>query len=143
MTVERAITSSSPRPRTLHAAGLLPWPSRRPWWTHSLVRVGILICTSNAEDATNERMRYESLVKSFRAAMSAEPFGNRGPVVEAAEDLAHWADELVKNRPHTAVDKKRAWTMLAELCDESATKGLDYDSARQIGWAFRWRFIAT
>jgi hypothetical protein len=107
-----------------------------PWWTHALVRFGILICTANAADATNEQMRYEALAKSFRAAMSAEPFGNRGPVVEAAEDLANWADELVKNRPHTAVDQKRAWTMLAELCDESATKGLDYDSARQIGWAF-------
>ena len=32
--------------------------------------------------------------------------------------------------------------MLAELCDESATKGLDYDSAARLAGR-SWRFIAT
>ncbi len=107
-----------------------------PKWIHALARIGITGLTANLDDAPKERARYESLVKKLHEEMSAEPFGSGGGVAQAADDLAHWADGLVNSRPKTGVDNDRAWTLLAQVCDE-AGRGLDYDSARQLAWAFR------
>ena len=93
--------------------------------------------TANDSDAARERARYESLVKSLREAMSAEPFGGGSRMIQAAEQLANWADELVKKGPAGPLVEKRAWTLLAQICDEAATRSLDYDTARQYAWAFR------
>jgi hypothetical protein len=108
-----------------------------PKWTHALTRLGISILTATAEDAARERSRYESLVKAFQVAMRAEPFGNKGRLLGAAEDLVNWADKLINNRSRAPVDEKRARKVLAQLCEEAAKTSLDYDGARQVAWAFR------
>jgi Cytochrome c554 and c-prime len=114
-----------------------PGRPSEPRWVHALTRIGISGLTATPEDAATETSRYDSLLKALHEAMSAEPFGSGSRSIQAADDLAAWADNLVKTRPrHVPVDKKRAWTMLAQLCDEGATRSLDYDSARQFAWAF-------
>ncbi len=108
-----------------------------PKWIHALARIGITGLTATPEAAAKERARYESLVKKLRQAMSAEPFGSGDRLAQSAADLGAWADELVKGRPKTGVDKERAWTLLGQVCDEAGARVLDYDSARQLAWAFR------
>ncbi len=93
--------------------------------------------TANDSDAAKERARYEALVKSLREAMSTEPFGGGSRMIQACEELASWAEELVKKRPSGPLVEKRAWALLAQICDEASTRSLDHDTARQYAWAFR------
>jgi len=121
-------------PRTGRSA---PGRPGEPIWPHALVPLGIQVLTVDAATAAQEQLHYESLVKAFRDVMSAQPFGDRDRSIRAATDLASWADRLLKDRPQSSVDEKRAWRMLDEICKVAGTNSLDYDSARQLAWAFR------
>jgi hypothetical protein len=120
-----------------HDEPFAPGRPSEPKWVHVLARVGITGLTDTSEASAKERVRYETLVKKLREAMSAEPFGTGIGTREAAAKLAAWAEELVEHRPKAPFDAKRAWPLLIQLCEEGATKSLDYDSARQLAWAFR------
>jgi hypothetical protein len=115
----------------------VPGRPSEPKWVHALARIGITGLTATPDDARNQRACYELLVERLREAMSAEPFGSGAGVAQAAAELGAWADELVKGRPSSGVDKERAWILLVQVCDEATARGLDYDSARQLAWAFR------
>ena len=129
------LTSNAPaHNRTGSTAPGRPGESK---WASVLTRLGISVLTTSDESAKEQRSRYESLDREFRQAMTAEPFGNRDHVIAAAEKLANWADQLIKNRSHAPVHEEKAWKLIVELCDEFGKPGLDYDSARQAAWAFR------
>jgi hypothetical protein len=106
-------------------------------WAHVLTRLGISAMSKTEADAADQLKAYESLDKAFRDAMTAEPFGNRDQVLAAAEKLVNWSDALINNRSTAPVNEKRAWKLIAQLCDETENASPDYDSARQAAWAFR------
>ena len=108
-----------------------------PSWLHTLVRLGIQVLSADAATAAAEQVHYDSLVKAFRAALSTQPFGDRVASIQAATDLASWADGLLKDRSKTGVNVKRAWQLLDEICAAVETTSVDYDAARQLAWGFR------
>lgn len=119
------------------APGRIPAPS----WPEALVKVGIVVADpAHVDQRAGE---YGALLKSFQEAVGARPFGDLAKARPAARALADWADGLLaKARDRIAepsqvgVDQKGVLTILHMLCREAQNRW-DYDSARQVAWAFR------
>jgi hypothetical protein len=108
-------------------------PQMRPWPV-SLAKVTAqeLLQKEHAAKAL------ESGLKGLYQAFSVQPFGNCPEIAAAARALAsqldQWIGELTKNR--TLYDQSAALRVLRKLCATGEQEILDYDSARQIAWAF-------
>jgi hypothetical protein len=81
--------------------------------------------------------KFNALVK----ACADRPFGNPTAIASAAKDLAAWADGLAKGLNDARYDDARTAQLRREIADAarkpSATgRGLDYDDAQQLLWAF-------
>ena len=67
---------------------------------------------------------------------SRRPFGDPECAGPAARCVAEWADSLIKSLKNTVFDDAMAKRLLDRLCKMAEDPSLDYDSARQIAWAF-------
>lgn len=82
---------------------------------------------------------FEEKLKALYKAFDDRPYGDPQEVEAAAEDLAKWADQLGGrlNAKTVAYDRRAALGVLRRLAALPAERAPDYDTARQIGWAFR------
>jgi hypothetical protein len=88
-----------------------------------------------AGDAGGFDGRFAALVK----ACDARPFGDPATLGAAARDLAAWSDGLAKKLADTRYDDAATAKLLRDLADTARRKdgrGLDYDDAQQLLWAF-------
>jgi hypothetical protein len=69
-------------------------------------------------------------------AFDARPFGDAAATASAARELATAAIRLRDSRPAASYDRAAAVAALRRLSEKGARESLDYDSARQIAWAF-------
>jgi Cytochrome c554 and c-prime len=77
------------------------------------------------------------LVKAF----DAKPFGDPATIVPTARELAGWADGLAKNLDSAPYDGARTVQLRQRIADTASRpypsgRGLDYDDAQQLLWAF-------
>jgi Cytochrome c554 and c-prime len=108
-------------------------PQMRPWPV-SLAKV-------TAEEFLQKEQAAKALdsgLKGVYQAFSVQPFGNCPEIAAAARALAsqldQWIGELTKNQ--SLYDQSAALRVLRKLCATGEQDILDYDSARQIAWAF-------
>jgi hypothetical protein len=64
-------------------------------------------------------------------------FGAPAQLAPASFALAKWADDELLNHSPRPINAQLALRLLRELCDRPKDQAPDYDSARQIAWAFR------
>src|SRR4029079_9950332 len=79
--------------------------------------------------------KFAALVK----ACDAKPFGDPATLGPAARDLATWADGLAKKLADAHYDDEDTGKLLHSLAETARRKdgrGLDYDDAQQLSWAF-------
>jgi hypothetical protein len=82
--------------------------------------------------------KFAALVK----ACDAKPFGDLAAVAPAARELAAWSDGVAKRLDQDHYDDARTAQLRRELADAArrkpgeAGRGLDYDNAQQLFWAF-------
>ena len=134
----------------LQAPGYLAWRQVRgfadapgrppaPSWPAVLVELGVQ--AAGADQAKDRLDRFRSLQQSYRSALGEQPYGATDRTITAAEALAAWADEVLGDLNKTTVDTAKAKEMLgwiiARATDASPARTLDYDSARQLYWAFQ------
>ncbi|HEV3119056.1 MAG TPA: hypothetical protein VGY58_18525, partial [Gemmataceae bacterium] len=108
-------------------------PQFRPWPT-ALIQLGIL--HARAKDGLE---KYRQLEANLRAAFDAQPFGEPAKIAIAARALQTWCKELaekLKQSPETFA-QAAAQSLLQELCRIAGAETVDYDTARQMAWAFR------
>jgi Cytochrome c554 and c-prime len=107
-------------------------PQFRPWPT-ALVRVALAAGQEGAKPA------YEQFEKRLHAAFDARPFGEPAEVLPVTNGLRTWCRELEEtlNRSPGAFDESASRRLVQRLCMLATTQVLDYDSARQLAWAFR------
>jgi hypothetical protein len=108
----------------------------RPWAT-ALVELAIGQVAEDARQARKMTADYRRLLKQVEAGFDARPFGDPRRIKPAAQKLAKWADALaakVNDRVCAAEAARQARRRLLALCQDAL---LDYDSARQVAWAFR------
>ena len=82
---------------------------------------------------------FEEKLKALYKAFDDRPYGDPKEVAAAAEDLAKWAQQLGGRLNSDAVhcDRRAALEVLRRLAALPAKRAPDYDTARQIAWAFR------
>jgi hypothetical protein len=73
----------------------------------------------------------------FRESMKGRVFGDPKRLVPAAQKVAAWADSTIRGLNGKVFDAATARRMLVELCGMARETIPDYESARQIAWAFR------
>jgi hypothetical protein len=105
-----------------------------PEWPVALVWLGIE--AGDPETAESRSRELDELLEAFHRTVTARPFGDRKAAIEAARAVAAWADSQAQAIRESPVDRERAAALLKRLCS-LPTRAPDYDSARQIAWAFR------
>lgn len=112
-------------------------PNMRPW-SAALVRLGIHHAAMGNKDEERRLIReFDEKRSTLIAAFDARPFGDPAKVATAASALASWADGMLPALASHKMDKTAATGLLMTLTELGKEKQLDYDSARQITWAFR------
>jgi len=112
-------------------------PDMRPWST-ALAHLGILQASKG--DADQEKKLAKDLhdkLKELTTAFTAQPFGEPKAVAQAARQTEEWANGLLTKIRSEGVDRAAAHRLLVGLGAESKSRLLDFDSARQLTWAFR------
>jgi hypothetical protein len=74
---------------------------------------------------------------TIHAAFDSQPFGNPQEIASSARQVVQWSDQLLRKLEQKKISKTDCLKLLRLLCSEGADGILDYDSARQIIWAFR------
>jgi hypothetical protein len=107
----------------------------RPWPT-VLVRLSIRHFAQDSAQAETLTTELNQHLQQVRDGFDARPFGNPTRIAYAADALAAWAKELaekVNNKPCDKAASRRLLALIPSLYQEGTA---DYDSARQIAWAF-------
>ena len=116
-------------------------------WPHVLVELGIRhVARGNPDEmrrlAGEFRKRFETLGGLFRAG----PFAgarDKEKLAAAGHDLSTWLDEHVATPLQACRYRgEEALELLRDLCDLAQGPNLDFDSARQVVWAFDAIFTA-
>jgi hypothetical protein len=130
----------------LASAASAPWRQTRgyrvargrppaPEWPLTLVPLAIE--TANPDLARARKNELQELLDVFRGALARQPFGDPQPAEQAAEAVARWSKTVLDELRHSSVNRDQARRLLDRLCRIAQDRTPDYDSARQIAWAFR------
>lgn len=124
------------RPSWRQQRGYLGQPGRpqfRPW-PLALVRLGL----RHLKDEAGEG-QLDAKMEALHRAFDAQPLGKSSAVAPAARAVANWAGQLAKRLEgkDVAYDPAAAQRLLESLVQMAASEEPDYDSARQIAWAFQ------
>jgi hypothetical protein len=123
-------------------AGRAPGRPTTPAWPDVLVQLAI---TGSDPAGTKGRLsEYQHALASFRDATTIRSFGDRERSIAAATALADWAKAvsqdlsgMFEDPKQVVVDGKMALRFLHQLAQIASNGPVDYDSARQIAWAFK------
>jgi Cytochrome c554 and c-prime len=110
-------------------------PVFRPW-SLALLELGLLHLEGTGQ-AKEFRTQLDKGVKDLQKVLDAQPFGDHTQVAQAAGQLAAWADSMIRALDKAPFDRAtcaKALPLLAELAKKHTP---DFDSARQLAWAFR------
>jgi hypothetical protein len=105
-----------------------------PEWPLALVWLGLEAAQDGAADEQAKRL--DDLLHAFHEAVVARPFGDRDESAAAARAVADWADDRIAPLRGRTIDRAQARRLLERLTRMPA-RAADFDSARQIAWAFR------
>ena len=106
-----------------------------PDWPWILVRLGNEVVGPNSAAARSDDLN--QLRSSFHNRLQAQPFGNPQESARAAAAIVQYADTMIESVNHTLIDATKARRMLDRLCQMARDTIPDFESARQIAWAFR------
>lgn len=98
-----------------------------PEWPATLAALAV-----EPSEATNLNTQLETL----HAAATSRPFGDASRLAEAARSLANWAFARANQAEHAPIDPARARALLQRITQIAAERLPDYDTARQLAWAF-------
>ncbi len=103
-------------------------------WPSVLTQLGIV--AAGPERAESQIKRLGQELTAFHQSLAAEPFGTPDRIARARA-VAAGADALLTIDNQTLFDENLARRLLKRLCEMANTGVPDYDSARQMAWAFR------
>ncbi len=106
-------------------------------WPLALVKLGILHIGQDeaASKAMSQELR-EKLGKLYQA-FDIQPFGKPEDIAKAASEVAQWSDQLATQVAGAKYEQPSALSLLHKLCRLVAAETPDYDTARQMAWAFQ------
>lgn len=127
------------KPSWRQARGFAAAPGRPPLpdWTLALVPLAI-------EGAAKDHAEAETLTKAFRtalkevdSALGARPFGAAELTAKSGVNLAGWLNGLSGQLERATLDRPKVVRLLHSLAEVGRAESYDFDTARQIAWAFQ------
>ena len=116
-----------------------------PNWSQVLVGLGVEAVDPKV--AAGRLAHIKSLLRRFREALRAQPFGDRELASKVALEIVDWSNPVLteleamteahEGAADRVIDRKVAIGLLHRLCQIGRESALDYDAARQVAWAFR------
>jgi hypothetical protein len=104
-------------------------------WPRVLVQLAIE--AADPARSSSLKPRFNEILAAFQKNLTARPFGDVSKLIPAARDVIQWADSAISSLERTGFDADKARSLLGRLCEMAGDGRPDYDSARQIAWAFR------
>jgi hypothetical protein len=122
---ERGYKSAPPGRPEMHA-----WPA-------ALLPLGLeYLELGTKQSAGQDRAKLKELLQQLQKAFTAQPFGDPGAITASASALKDWSDEQLKKLRKNPCNLTSAQPLLVGLVTLPAKELLDFDSARQVSWAF-------
>jgi hypothetical protein len=117
-------------------------PGRPPMraWPTALTPLALRHAAVRAGDAAAPAQQFRRHLMELTDAFDAQPFGDPKAVAASARKLLKWVDDFVPQVRANRFDEPAARRLLVELGAIPQEKLLDYDSARQVAWAFKTVF---
>jgi hypothetical protein len=123
--------------RQARAEGGSPGRPQIPRWPQALVGVAIDQVSGTDPTAAEKIKRdFASQLANLDAPFIKQPFGNASTIAEPATQLTAFLDNLLGQMKQLPYDRRSAIAALRQLCNAATEKAPDYDSARQLAWAF-------
>jgi len=98
-------------------------------WPMAIPRVAIKVAGLDEAAFTN------ALNDVLNASVD-RPFGNAEAIKSSATKFTAWADEAAEKLSRTIISRDKGKAILAAIAETCTSETLDYDSARQLAWAF-------
>ena len=105
-----------------------------PEWPLILVRLAIDSPGTHHNETSKAQLQLD--LGAFQQSLMARPFGDPD-LARAAARVVRSAEPLIQDLNHAGVDAGKARRLLFKLCKIARETIPDYDSARQIAWAFK------
>jgi Cytochrome c554 and c-prime len=113
-----------------------PGRPQMPNWPLAILRVAVSYAAANDAKEKQARQELDTALGQLAHAYDVQPFGEPGTVESAAKALAQWSDGLRASLAKGTYDKAAALRILHQLAAEPARSTPDFESARQLAWAF-------
>jgi hypothetical protein len=120
--------------RQLRRQGRAPGRPSAPEWP--LVLANLAIDSSGTQQNETPKALLKLNLGAFQQGLMAQPFGDPD-TARAAARVASSAEPLIQDLNDDTLDADKARRLLLRLCTMAAETIPDYDSARQIAWAFQ------
>jgi hypothetical protein len=115
-------------------------PGRPTWrsWPAELVPAALdhLSVVDTKLDVAAARTQFDDKLKALKKAFDAKVYGKPADVEKAAKELAAWADGMIVRSRSAYATSDSTKAVLAKMSPRYGTRGNDYDSAREVAWAF-------
>jgi hypothetical protein len=111
-------------------------PGMHPWST-DLVRLAIPQAEEDPAAADKQRDELAAKLKALTNAFDTQPFGDLARIRPASQAVADWAGALARKLAARPCEEPQASRLLTHLAQTSGQNTVDYDTARQLAWAFR------
>jgi len=115
-------------------------PGRVPWrsWPSELTPAVIehVALVDSKVDVAAVRKEYDEKLHALKKAFDAKVYGNPAQIEKAAKGLQTWAEGMLAKAKATYPTAESARSLLGKLPPLYAKRGNDYDSAREVAWAF-------
>jgi Cytochrome c554 and c-prime len=123
------LTNSSWR-QTRNSFSRIPGRPTLHAWPFTLAKIALKTLGMPSAD-------FDAKLADLRQAINRKPFGNRNEFCQAAQTAAAWVFAKSLEREKRPLKQEEGYALLTEISTVASTETLDYDSARQLVWAFR------
>jgi hypothetical protein len=126
------LKSANPRPLGGRPARVGP-----PSWPFALLDTALLGYGLPGEEVKKKTGPLGTYLTSLDSAYEHDLFGEPNQLAPASRAFVKWADRVLREKSPSAINTETAANLLRELCKLPNDQSPDFDSARQIAWAFR------
>jgi Cytochrome c554 and c-prime len=106
-----------------------------PYWPTALVRIGVV--AADPKKAPLRLKEFESKLRDLQTAITSKPFGDSVMTLAAANALIAWANPIVRDLSQVRIDRPLALELLDRTFESAQSRKPDFDTARQLYWAYR------
>jgi hypothetical protein len=106
-------------------------------WPATLAPLAVHLLELEPAGAEHELEKFRALEKELEQAFARRPFGEPGAVVAANQKLIVWTKDVLQRLARVKVTQADALRLLGRFADLIQHADPDYDSARQLVWAYQ------